>query len=101
MRVLVSCANGSGTSLMMMRTAKKALEGLGFDITNIHPCSISEGKNTARNYDVVYTPTTFTDMFKDAAARGVEVIGIKNPMSAKEIAEATEKSSLPERFLNK
>ena len=38
---------------------------------------------------------------KDTAARRVEVIGIKNPMSAKEIAEATEKSSLPERFLNK
>ncbi|KRN90347.1 PTS sugar transporter subunit IIB [Ligilactobacillus ceti] len=98
MRVLVSCANGSGTSLMMMRTAEKALKELGFKITNINHCSISEGKNSAKNYDVVFTPTTFVNMFENAAKKGVRVIGIKNPMSVKEIQEKVEESDLAEVF---
>ena len=55
MRVLVSCANGSGTSLMMKRSVEKAMKTLGIKITNIHHCSISEGKGQAGNYDVVFT----------------------------------------------
>ncbi|MCT8192561.1 PTS ascorbate transporter subunit IIB, partial [Pseudomonas monteilii] len=41
MRVLVSCANGSGTSLMMMRSVEKALKSEGITITSIHHCAIS------------------------------------------------------------
>lgn len=33
MRILVSCANGSGTSLMMMRSVEKAMKELGVPIT--------------------------------------------------------------------
>lgn len=44
MRILVSCANGSGTSLMMMRSVEKAMKELGVSITKIHHCAISEGK---------------------------------------------------------
>ena len=35
MRILVSCANGSGTSLMMMRSVEKAMKELGVPITKI------------------------------------------------------------------
>ena len=82
MRILVSCANGSGTSLMMMRSVEKAMKELGVPITKIHHCAISEGK-----YDVVFTPVNFLQMFQQAEKRGVTVIGIKNVMSAKEIQE--------------
>ncbi len=44
MRILVSCANGSGTSLMMMRSVEKAMKELNVPITKIHHCAISEGK---------------------------------------------------------
>lgn len=44
MRILVSCANGSGTSLMMMRSVEKAMKELNIPITKIHHCAISEGK---------------------------------------------------------
>ncbi|MCI5760877.1 MAG: PTS sugar transporter subunit IIB [Ligilactobacillus agilis] len=100
MRVLVSCANGSGTSLMMMRSCEKALKEMGFNITNIQHCSVSEGKGSARNYDVVFTPTTFVKMFSDAQAKGVTIVGVKNPMSTKEIKQhVQEETDLEERFL--
>ncbi|WP_440896519.1 PTS sugar transporter subunit IIB [Amphibacillus sp. Q70] len=99
MRVLVSCANGSGTSLMMKRSVEKALKEEGFNITNIHHCAISEGKSTAKNYDVVFTPVNFANMFDAAKEKGVTVIGVKNVMSAKEVAERVNESDLKERFL--
>ncbi|AMB92475.1 PTS sugar transporter subunit IIB [Aerococcus christensenii] len=94
MRVLVSCANGSGTSLMLQRSAEKALKELGFKITAINHTSIAEGKSTARNFDVVFTPLNFVNMFDQAIKQGVTVIGIQNVMSAKEVKEKVEKSDL-------
>lgn len=87
MRILISCANGSGTSLMMMRSAEKAMKELGITITKIHHCSISEGKSSAGQYDVVFTPVNFLNMFDQAIKKGVTVVGIKNVMSHKEIGE--------------
>lgn len=63
MRILVSCANGSGTSLMMMRSVEKAMKELGVPITKIHHCAISEGKSSASQYDVVFTPVNFYKCF--------------------------------------
>lgn len=99
MRVLVSCANGSGTSLMMMRSVEKALKAEGFHITNIHHCAISEGKSTAKSYDVVFTPMNFVNMFDGAKDKGVTVIGVRNVMSPKEITERVNESDLKERFI--
>ncbi|WP_124059500.1 PTS sugar transporter subunit IIB [Vaginisenegalia massiliensis] len=99
MRVLVSCANGSGTSLMMKKSVEKALKDLGFKITNIHHCAISEGKSTAKNYDVVFTPLNFVNMFDQAKDKGVTVIGVKNVMSAKEISERVQETDLSARFI--
>ncbi|MGY3765746.1 PTS sugar transporter subunit IIB [Vagococcus vulneris] len=94
MRILISCANGSGTSLMMMRSAEKAMKDLGIKITKIHHCSISEGKSSATQYDVVFTPVNFLSMFDQAVKKGVTVVGIKNVMSAKEIGEKFSETDL-------
>ncbi len=94
MRVLISCANGSGTSLMMMRSAEKAMKELGINITKIHHCSISEGKSSASQYDVVFTPVNFLNMFDQAIKKGVTVVGIKNVMSHKEIGEKFQETDL-------
>ncbi|MFI3621159.1 PTS sugar transporter subunit IIB [Vagococcus fluvialis] len=94
MRVLISCANGSGTSLMMMRSAEKAMKDLGINITKIHHCSISEGKSSASQYDVVFTPVNFLNMFDQAIKKGVTVVGIKNVMSHKEISEKFQETEL-------
>lgn len=98
MRVLVSCANGSGTSLMMKKSVEKALKELGFNITNIHHCAISEGKSTASQYDVVFCPMNFLNMFEAAEKKGITVVGVKNVMSAKEISERVQATDLAKRF---
>lgn len=98
MRVLVSCANGSGTSLMMKKSVEKALKELGFNITNIHHCAISEGKSTAGQYDAVFCPMNFLNMFDDAKKKGITVVGVRNVMSAKEISERVQETELAAKF---
>lgn len=98
MRVLVACANGSGTSLMMKKSVEKALKELGFHITNIHHCAISEGKSTATQYDVVFTPMNFLSMFDNAKKKGVTIVGVKNVMSSKEVVERVNETDLAEKF---
>lgn len=98
MRVLVACANGSGTSLMMKKSVEKALKELGFHITNIHHCAISEGKSTATQYDVVFTPMNFLSMFDNAKKKGVTIVGVKNVMSSKEVVERVNDTNLAEKF---
>jgi PTS system ascorbate-specific IIB component len=90
MKVLVSCANGSGTSLMMKRSVEKGLKALDIPITKIHHCAISEGKSTAAQYDVVFCPMNFLQMFEGAKQKGITVVGVKNVMNAKEISERVE-----------
>ncbi|WP_188353330.1 PTS sugar transporter subunit IIB [Leuconostoc pseudomesenteroides] len=87
MNILVSCANGSGTSLMMMKSVEKSMKKLGIPVSKINHTSIAEGKSTASQYDAVFTPLNFVDMFEDAAKKGVTVIGVKNVMSDKEITQ--------------
>lgn len=101
MRILISCANGSGTSLMMMRSTEKAMKELNIPITKIHHCSISEGKSSATQYDVVFTPVNFLGMFDQAIKKGVTVVGIKNVMSHKEIGEKFTETDLYERIKTK
>ena len=87
MNILVSCANGSGTSLMMMRSVQKAFKRLNIPIAKIEHTNLAEGKSTAKQYDMVFTTTNFVDMFKDAQDKGVLVIGVKNVMSDKEVEQ--------------
>jgi PTS system ascorbate-specific IIB component len=87
MNILVSCANGSGTSLMMMKSVEKSMKKLGIPVSKINHTSIAEGKSTASQYDAVFTPLNFVDMFEYAAKKGVTVVGVKNVMSDKEITQ--------------
>ena len=86
LKVMISCANGAGSSLMIKMKVEKIFKNLGISST-IHHCPISEGKNNAYNYDVVFTAINFVSQFENAAAKGVKVIGIQNIMSEKEITE--------------
>lgn len=98
MKVLVSCANGSGTSLMMSMTVKKAFKTLGITPTKVHHCSVSEGKTSAKMYDVVFTSPNFLPHFEAVKEKGVFVIPLMNVMSEKEAIEAIEKSGLLEKI---
>lgn len=99
MRILVACGNGSGTSLMLRKTVEKAMKNQNLKITHIHQTAVSEGKNTAKNFDAVFTPVNFVSMFDRAKNdHGVIVVGIKNVMSAPEVEKAIQENHFAEKF---
>ena len=61
MRILVSCANGSGTSLMMMRSVEKAMKELGVPITKFIIAPFQK-ESSASQYDVVLLQSIFTNV---------------------------------------
>lgn len=85
--ILVCCANGAGSSLMLKQTMQKVLDKVGLKPGKVHHCALSEGKSAAAQYDVVFCAQNFANMFKDAEKKGTTVIGLRNIMSPKEIEE--------------
>lgn len=83
---------------MMKKSVEKGLKDMGFVIQKIHHCSIAEGKSSASQYDVVFTPMNFLHMFEEAQAKGITVIGIKNVMSAKEVQDKVKETQLEEKY---
>lgn len=94
LNILVCCANGSGTSLMMKLTAEKVIKSLNIKVGKLHHCSLSEGKSAASQFDLVMCPLNFVDMFKGAQAQGVTVIGLRNVMSQQEMEQKIKESGL-------
>jgi PTS system ascorbate-specific IIB component len=86
-KILVACANGAGTSLMMKMSVEKAAGELNVPVDKIHHCALAEGKSSASQYDIAFVPLNFVDMFKDAQKQGTAVIGLKNVLSADEVKE--------------
>ncbi len=84
-KILVSCANGAGSSLMLKMTIEKVMRELGVQY-QMHHCPISEGKSLAPRNDYIFTSVTFVSSF-DSCKGGAKVIGIKNVMSASEVKE--------------
>ena len=85
LKIVVACANGAGSSLMMKFKVQEVIKELKID-ASIHHCAISEARG-ATNYNLVFTALNFEKMFDSAKKKGVTVIGIKNVLSAKEIKE--------------
>lgn len=94
MSILVCCANGAGSSLMMKMTVQKVLDKVGLKPGKIHHCALSEGKTAASQFDIVFCAKNFANMFKDAEKKGTKVIGLKNIMSPKEIEEKMKENGI-------
>ena len=86
-KIIVSCANGAGTSLMMKMTVEKVCKELEIPVSTIHHCALSEGKSAASSYDIAFIPLNFIDMYKDAEKAGTVVIGLRNVLSAQEVKD--------------
>lgn len=97
-KILVACANGAGTSLMMKMTAERVTKKLGMDVAEIHHCALSEGVSCARQYDVVFSPLNFKDMYADAERQGVTVIGLRNVLPDVEMEKALVDSGAAEKY---
>jgi PTS system ascorbate-specific IIB component len=86
LNIVVACANGVGSSLMIKFKVQEVMKELGIQ-AQIHHCAISEAKSLAAGCDVVVTASNFVQMFNSVKEKGVTVIGIKNILSAQEIKE--------------
>jgi PTS system ascorbate-specific IIB component len=84
LKIVVACANGAGSSLMIKFRVQEIMKELGIE-AQIHHCAISEAKSVAPRYDVVVTALNFVKTFDSVKKSGVKVIGIKNVLSAPEI----------------
>ncbi len=86
LKVIVACANGAGSSLMIKLKVEKVLKKLEIP-ASIHHCSLSEGKSSATQFNVVFCPLNFISMFDRAKESGVTIIGLRNILSEVEIEE--------------
>ncbi len=100
-KVLCACASGSGSSLLMEMSTKKALKSLGVDDSQmeVKHCPLGEAKGQYRNYDALIVGKNFAESpdFQQIAATGFPVLGVKNVMSAPEIAAAIKDSGVLEK----
>lgn len=87
LNILVACANGAGTSLMMKMTVEKVIKSMNLKVGKLHHCSLSEGKSMATQFDIVLCPLNFITMFKEAEEKGVKVVGLRNVLSQQEMEE--------------
>lgn len=90
-KILICCASGSGTSMLMKLTTEKACKAAGVE-ASVHHCPLSEGKSTMRQYDLILTSPNFLTMFDAAKAEGIQVCGLKNPLSESEVRKHLEES---------
>ncbi len=97
-KILVACANGSGTSLMMKMTAERVTSKLGMNVADIHHCSLSEGVSSASKYDIVFCPLNFINMYDGAKEAGITVIGLRNVLSDQEMEEALVSTGVAEKY---
>ena len=65
--------------------AGKGTEKHGIEAATVHHCPISEGKETALQYDVVICAQHFADMFAEAEKKGAKLVALQNVISASEI----------------
>lgn len=91
-KILVCCASGSGTSMMMKLACEKACKAAGVEATVAHS-PIAEAKSAARNYDVVITSPAFVSTF-DSIKDQVHVAAVKNPLSQAEYTEILKANGL-------
>lgn len=86
LKIVVACANGSGSSMLMAMKVREVLKSLNVS-ADVRHCPISEATSTATRYDAVITALNFLGSFRRAQEAGVTVIGIRNIMSTIEIKE--------------
>ena len=85
LKVLATCGNGMGSSMMMELRVKKVFDkqGLVYDIGH---CSLGEALSIANSYDVIFCPMSFRHSFTSLNEK-VKLIPLANVMSEVEITE--------------
>lgn len=83
MKILATCGNGMGTSLLMEMRVKNVMDQHNIDYEISHT-SLGEAKSIGLNFDVIFCPQAFAN---ELNFNGVKVIPLKNVLSNDEIEE--------------
>ena len=85
LKVLATCGNGMGSSMIMELRVKKVFDanGIAYDISH---CSLGEALSIAHGYDVIFCPMSFRHSFTSLNEK-VKLIPLANVLSEAEITE--------------
>lgn len=86
LKVIAACGSGMGSSQIIKMKIEKIFKKQGIPV-QIHHSSVSEAKNLATSYDVVFCSEALKSNFAQAAKSGTIIIGLKNLLSEQEIEE--------------
>lgn len=87
-KVLATCGNGMGSSLLMEMKVKSVFDNKGI-VYEISHCSLGEAKTIANNYDIIFCPMSFRDAFSDLK-EDLKLIPLQNVLSEEEIIDKCE-----------
>lgn len=82
-KVLATCGNGMGSSLLMEMKVKNVFNRNGIDYDISH-CSLGEAKSIANGYDIIFCPMSFKDAFT-GLKEDLKLIPLQNVLSEDEI----------------
>lgn len=94
MKLMVCCANGAGSSLMMKLTVQKVLDKLRLTPAALDHRTLVQGKAEAADYDVIICANTFASEFEEAQQNGTILITLRNIMSQPEIEKGLRAAGL-------
>ena len=85
LKVLATCGNGMGSSMIMELRVKKVFDaqGISYDISH---CSLGEALSIANGFDIIFCPMSFRTSFT-SLKEGIKLIPLANVLSEAEIIE--------------
>lgn len=84
LKVIAACGSGMGSSQIIKMKIEKVFKKLDIPV-EIHHSSISEAKQLASSYNVVFCSIALISNFDAAAAKGTIIIGLRNLLDEKEM----------------
>lgn len=84
-KILATCGNGMGSSLLMEMKVKNVFDAKGIDYEISH-CSLGEAKTIANNFDIIFCPMSFKDAFV-GLKEDLKLIPLQNVLSEDEITD--------------
>ena len=94
-KVIAACGSGMGSSQIIKMKIEKVFKKLGMPV-EIHHSSISEAKQLASQYQVIFCSDALKGNFDGAKAKGVIIIGLRNLLDEKEM-----EAKVVEQIVNK
>ena len=83
LKVLATCGNGMGSSMIMELKVKKVFDSQGM-VYDISHCSLGEALSIANGFDIIFCPMSFRNSFT-GLNENVKLIPLANVMSEDEI----------------